>query len=388
MQKQVYADNAATTPVCDVALKEMLPFFTECYANPSAIYPPGYEVKSVTEQARKSIAVCLGARSNEIFFTSGGTESDNWVLRFALKRISKDKRHIITTMAEHSAVYKTALELQTQGYEVEFLPVDEHGAPAPEALEKAVRSDTALVSLMAANNEVGTLSDIKRLCEISHAKKAMFHTDAVQAVGHVPINVRELGADYLSLSAHKFGGPKGIGALYIRYGRVLPPMLCGGGQERGGRSGTTNTPGVVGMAAALKNATQNMQEETTRITALRDALIQGVLKISGARLTGHPTQRLPGLASFVFEGFGRPPLVRILGEEGVFASAGSACSAGSGDPSRVLLAMGVPNKLAHSSLRFSLGAQNTLEDVDYILEVLPRALERARKEEDFLKNVF
>ncbi|MDL2214034.1 aminotransferase class V-fold PLP-dependent enzyme [Clostridia bacterium OttesenSCG-928-O13] len=384
----VYADNAATTPVCPAALKAMMPYFSEQYGNPSAMYSFGAETKSDVENARKRIAKCLNARSNEVFYTSGGTEADNWALWGAAEKQKSRGGHIITTMAEHSAVYKTCQRMESLGYTVTYLPIDKDGQVSCEALENAMQDDTVLVSIMMANNEIGTIYPIKELCAIAHRHKALFHTDAVQAVGHIPVDVRELGVDMLSLSAHKFGGPKGMGALFIKMGLLLPPLLTGGGQERGLRSGTTNAPGAMGMAAALENACQNLGPNTEKVQALRDELIDGMLKIDGARLTGDAENRLPGIASFLFEGLEHPPLVATLGEAGIYASAGSSCSAGSGDPSRILLAMGYSGDVAMSSLRFSLGEQNTQEDVDYILAQMPLALEAVRAKGAHTKILF
>lgn len=387
-QKLVYADNAATAPLRAGALAAMLPYFQEKYANPSAMYPFAHGVKSDVENARKRVARCLNARPNEIYFTSGGTESDNWALWGAAEKRRGKGRHIVTAAAEHSAVYKTCLRMEEAGFEVTYLPVDGWGSVAPDRLREAIRPDTFLVSLMMANNEVGTLLPIGELCAVARERKSiLFHTDAVQAVGHLPVDVRALGVDLLSLSAHKFGGPKGVGALYIRMG-LLPAFMTGGGQERGQRSGTTNVPGVMGMAAALEEACAGMAESARRVAALRDRLIEGVLRLTGAVLTGSETDRLPGLASFVFEGLQRPPLIAELGAAGICASAGSSCSAGSGDPSRVLLAAGLPQELALSSVRFSLSEGNTEEDVDYILEQLPLALARVQQKDDHFRRVF
>lgn len=385
-ERLVYADNAATTPLREGALAAMLPYFSGQYANPSAMYPFAHKVKSDVENARKAIAKCLSARSNEIYFTSGGTESDNWALWGAAEK-RKNKRHIVTAMTEHSAVYKTCQRMEQLGFEVTYLPVDRKGSVSPEQVSAAVRPDTALVSVMMANNEIGTILPIKELSAAAHEKKALFHTDAVQAAGHIPVDVRELGVDLLSLSAHKFGGPKGVGVLYVKMG-LFPALITGGGQERGQRSGTTNVPGVMGMAAALQEACDTMEEAAEYVRALRDELIEGVLKLPWARLTGNETDRLPGLASFVFEGLERPPLVSELGEAGICASAGSSCSAGSGDPSRVLLAAGLSEEQALASLRFSLSEQNTRGDVAYILEQLPLAFARVREKDGHFRKVF
>lgn len=386
-KKLVYADNAATTPLRKSALEAMLPYFSQQYANPSAMYPFGHTAKSDVENARKRIAKCLNARSNEIYFTSGGTESDNWALWGAAEKRRSKGQHIVTAMGEHSAVYKTCQHMEQLGWQVTCLPVDREGRVSPEQLADAIRDDTVLVSIMMANNEIGTILPIGELCEVAHRRRVLFHTDAVQAVGHIPVDVRALGVDLLSLSAHKFGGPKGAGALFIRMG-LLPAFMTGGGQERGQRSGTTNVPGVIGMAAALEEACAAMEADVKHVAALRDRLIAGVLKLPGALLTGDAYERLPSSASFVFEGLERPPLIASLGEAGICASAGSSCSAGSGDPSRVLLAAGYPEGQALASVRFTLSEANKEEDVDYILEQLPLALQRVEEKNNHFRRVF
>lgn len=375
--KKVYADNAATTAMSDVALQTMLPFFKETFANPSATHSMGTEAKNAVEDARRTIARTIGARVNEIFFTAGGTESDNWALHGALELRQKKGRHIITTEIEHSAIYKTAKKLEQDGFEVTYLPVDQYGRVYPEQLDDAIRDDTILVSIMLANNEIGTILPIKELSAVARRRKVLFHTDAVQAVGHIPVNAQELGVDMLSISGHKFRGPKGIGALYVKLPMLVPPFLIGGGQEKGRRSGTANVPGIVGMGAALGDAAVHMDAHITHISALRNRLIDGVLKLPGAELTGDPINRLPGMASFIFKGFEGEPLVPLLSEAGICASSGSACSAGSGEPSRVLEAAGYSKKDAMSPLRFSLNEDNTVEDIDYILANLPAVLKKA-----------
>lgn len=380
-EKRIYADNAATTAVSDVAFEAMLPYFKEIYGNPSATHSCGTAAKRAVEDARKRVAESIGARVNEIYFTSGGTESDNWALLAAAGLRKKKGRHIITSVIEHNAVYNTVQELEKRGYQVTWLPVDAYGRVSPAQLEEAVREDTILISIMTANNEIGTLQPVRELAEIAGRHKILFHTDAVQAAGHIPMNVRELGVDLMSLSAHKFHGPKGVGALYISLRTALPPILYGGGQEKGRRSGTTNVPGIVGMAAALEDAVCHMDENVRKITALRDRLIKGVLSLPGAALTGHPTQRLPGLASFVFKDIKGGPLVAALDEAGVCASSGSACSAGSGEPSRVLKAAGIimAEDIA-APLRLSLSDYNTEEEIDEIIRRLPAALKKAASE--------
>ena len=370
----VYADHAATTAVTDTALAAMLPHFTRDYGNPSSLYRFAQESKTHLEQARAQVAACLNARPEEIYFTSGGTEADNWALRgvaelMALK--GKKTGHIITTAIEHHAILHTAQYLEKQGYEVTYLPVDGDGLVDPAAVEGAIRPDTILISVMAANNEIGTIQPIAEIGAIAKAHKVLFHTDAVQAVGHIPVDVEAWNVDLLSLSGHKFGGPKGIGALYMRKPLRLPALIQGGGQEKGRRSGTENVPGAAGMAAALKEAVDHLPEESARLAALRDKLIAGLSKLPYTRLTGHPAKRLPGTASFVFEGVEGEALLLHLDAKGICASSGSACSSASLDPSHVLLSIGLPHAIAHGSLRLSLGSDNTEADVDYILKEVP-----------------
>mgnify|MGYP005783723787 FL=1 len=378
----VYADHAATTAVTDTALAAMLPHFTRDYGNPSSLYRFAQEGKTHLEQARAQVAACLNARPEEIYFTSGGTEADNWALRgvaelMALK--GKKTGHIITTAIEHHAILHTAQYLEKQGYEVTYLPVDGDGLVDPAAVEGAIRPDTILISVMAANNEIGTIQPIAEIGAIAKAHKVLFHTDAVQAVGHIPVDVEAWNVDLLSLSGHKFGGPKGIGALYMRKPLRLPALIQGGGQEKGRRSGTENVPGAVGMAAALKEAVEHLPEESARLAALRDKLIAGLSKLPYTRLTGHPAKRLPGTASFVFEGVEGEALLLHLDDKGICASSGSACSSASLDPSHVLLSIGLPHAIAHGSLRLSLGSDNTEADVDYILKEVPAVVAYLRE---------
>ena len=378
----VYADHAATTAVTDTALAAMLPHFTRDYGNPSSLYRFAQEGKTHLEQARAQVAACLNARPEEIYFTSGGTEADNWALRgvaelMALK--GKKTGHIITTAIEHHAILHTAQYLEKQGYEVTYLPVDGDGLVDPAAVEGAIRPDTILISVMAANNEIGTIQPIAEIGAIAKAHKVLFHTDAVQAVGHIPVDVEAWNVDLLSLSGHKFGGPKGIGALYMKKPLRLPALIQGGGQEKGRRSGTENVPGAAGMAAALKEAVDHLLEESARLAALRDKLIAGLSKLPYTRLTGHPAKRLPGTASFVFEGVEGEALLLHLDAKGICASSGSACSSASLDPSHVLLSIGLPHAIAHGSLRLSLGSDNTEADVDYILKEVPAVVAYLRE---------
>ena len=381
-ERFIYADHAATTAVTDTALAAMLPHFTRDYGNPSSLYRFAQEGKTHLEEARAQVAACLNAKPEEIYFTSGGTEADNWALRgvaelMALK--GKKTGHIITSAIEHHAILHTAQYLEKQGYEVTYLPVDREGLVDPAAVEGAIRPDTILISIMAANNEIGTIQPIAEIGAIARAHKVLFHTDAVQAVGHIPVDVEGWNVDLLSLSGHKFGGPKGIGALYMRKPLRLPALIQGGGQEKGRRSGTENVPGAVGMAAALKEAVDRLPEESARLTALRDKLIAGLSKLPYTSLTGHPSKRLPGTASFVFEGVEGEALLLHLDAKGICASSGSACSSASLDPSHVLLSIGLPHAIAHGSLRLSLGPDNTEEEVDYILKEVPAVVAYLRE---------
>ena len=381
-EKFVYADHAATTAVTDTALAAMLPHFTRDYGNPSSLYRFAQEGKTHLEEARAQVAACLNAKPEEVYFTSGGTEADNWALRgvaelMALK--GKKTGHIITTAIEHHAILHTAQWLEKRGYEVTYLPVDGDGLVDPANLEQAIRPDTILISVMAANNEIGTIQPIAEIGAIARAHKVLFHTDAVQAVGHIPVDVEAWNVDLLSLSGHKFGGPKGIGALYMKKTLRLPALIQGGGQEKGRRSGTENVPGAVGMAAALKEAVDHLAQESARLSALRDKLIAGLSVLPYTRLTGHPVKRLPGTASFVFEGVEGEALLLHLDAKGICASSGSACSSASLDPSHVLLSIGLPHAIAHGSLRLSLGAENTEEDVDYILKEVPAVVAYLRE---------
>ena len=381
-EKFVYADHAATTAVTDTALAAMLPHFTRDYGNPSSLYRFAQEGKTHLEEARAQVAACLNAKPEEVYFTSGGTEADNWALRgvaelMALK--GKKTGHIITTAIEHHAILHTAQWLEKQGYEVTYLPVDGDGLVDPANLEQAIRPDTILISVMAANNEIGTIQPIAEIGAIARAHKVLFHTDAVQAVGHIPVDVEAWNVDLLSLSGHKFGGPKGIGALYMKKPLRLPALIQGCGQEKGRRSGTENVPGAVGMAAALKEAAGRLPQESVRLSSLRDKLIAGLSVLPYTRLTGHPVKRLPGTASFVFEGVEGEALLLHLDAKGICASSGSACSSASLDPSHVLLSIGLPHAIAHGSLRLSLGAENTEEDVDYILKEVPAVVAYLRE---------
>ena len=355
----------------------MLPYFTQSFGNPSSVHAAGREVATAVKAARADIAEVLGCRSDEVYFTSGGTEADNWVIKGCVARAIMQHKtpHIISTVFEHHAVLHT---LEKCGAQVTLLPVYENGIVHPDDLRRAMKENTCLVSVMFANNEIGTLQPIKELAEIAHEGGAVFHTDAVQAVGHLPIDVKALGVDALSFSAHKFGGPKGIGGLYVRNGVRLPNLLSGGQQERGRRSGTENTPGIIGTAKALTLAAQEMQENIAKVTKLRDKLIDGLLAIPYTRLNGDRDARLPGNVNVSIPYIEGESLLLWLDIEGICASSGSACTSASLDPSHVLLAIGLPHEIAHGSLRFSLSHTNTEEDIDYILEKLPPIVEKLR----------
>jgi cysteine desulfurase len=370
--RQVYADNAATTAVSPHALEVMTPYFCEIYGNPSSLHGFGQKAAAAIEAARGTMARHLGCDPRELYFTSGGTEADNWAVQNAARLgEKKGRKHLITTAFEHHALLHTMEQLEKQGFAVTYLDVHEDGLVRLEELAAAIRPDTALVSIMYANNEIGTVQPIKEIGQLCREKGVPFHTDAVQAAGHLPINVGEQAIDMLSLSAHKFHGPKGVGLLYCRRTIALSNLLYGGGQERGKRPGTENPAAIVGMAAAFDEACQGMSEEAPRLTALRDKLIAGLRAIDRSRLNGHPSKRLPNNVSFCFEGIEGESLLLSLDMKGIAASSGSACTSGSLDPSHVLLAIGLPHEIAHGSLRLSLSRYTTAEDIDYILRELP-----------------
>lgn len=372
MKRFVYADNAATTPVSQTVLNAMLPYYTEKYGNPSSLYAVGRESKKALEEARENVANHLGALPNEIFFTSGGSEADNWAIKGVAHELAKKgKKHIITSKFEHHAVLHTTEALEKEGFEVTYLEVYENGIVKPEDVEKAIREDTALVTIMYANNEIGTIQPISEIGAICKKHGVLFHTDAVQAVGNVKINVKEENIDLLSLSGHKLHAPKGVGALYVRRGIRLPNLISGGAQERGKRAGTENVAGIVALSVAMDEAYANLDERNARLIRMRDRLIEGASKIERSRLNGDAVKRLPGNFNMCFEGIEGESLLLKLDFAGICASSGSACTSGSLDPSHVLLAIGLPHEIAHGSLRISFSDQNTEEDVDYILEVLP-----------------
>ena len=375
----VYADNAATTPIDRRVLDKMLPFLTTEYGNASTLYQLGKSSHLALEEARKEIALTLNADPSEIFFTGGGSESDNMALRGAMKSPqAKGRKHMITSTIEHPAILRTAEALEKEGYKVTYLPVDSTGKVRLADLEAAITEDTALVSIMFANNEVGTINDIAEIGALCRGKGVLFHTDAVQAFGHVPVDVKAMNIDVLSLSGHKINAPKGVGAIYIRKGVMLTPVITGGGQEKGRRSGTENIAGIVGLGEAARLKREHLQQEMEYVGGLSRKLIDGVMQFPQTILTGHPTDRLPGTCSFCINAIEGESLVLLLDMHGICASTGSACSTGSLDPSHVLLGLGLPHEIAHGSLRLTLGAQNTEEDVDYILEKLKLVVERLR----------
>ena len=379
MSRKVYADNAATTAVAPQVLEAMLPFYKEVYGNPSSLYSLGQEAKKPLEEAREAVARCLGAQPREIYFTSCGTESDNWAIKGAAHAMKKKgKTHIITSAFEHHAVLHTCQALEKEGFTVTYLPVHKNGIVRPQELEAAITEETGLVTIMYANNEIGTLQPIPEIGAICKKHGVLFHTDAVQAVGNVPIDVKEQNIDMLSLSGHKLHAPKGVGALYIRSGVSIQNYMDGGAQERGKRGGTENVASIVGLAAAMERACATMEERRVKLTAMRDKLIDGLLKIPRCRLNGDRERRLPGNVSFCFQGVEGESLLLMLDLKGISASSGSACTSGSLDPSHVLLAIGLPHEVAHGSLRLSFGDYNTMEDVDYILETVPPIIERLR----------
>ena len=375
----IYVDNSATTPISKEVLDAMMPWLTEGYGNASSIYSKGREAGWALKGAREQIASILGAQPNEIYFTSGGSESDNWAIKGAAATMAKrGKKHIITSAFEHHAVLHSCAALEKQGFEVTYVPVHENGIVRVEDIEAAIRPDTGLVTIMYANNEIGTVQPIKEIGALCRKHKIWFHTDAVQAFGHVPINVEEQNIDMLSVSGHKIHTQKGVGLLYVKKGVVLPNLIDGGAQERGKRAGTENIAGIVGLAKAMEIASQNIEERGERTKVLRDKLIDNILKIDRPCLNGDREQRLPGNVNISIEGIEGESLLLSLDMYGICASSGSACTSGSLDPSHVLLAIGLCHEVAHGSLRISLSDENTMEDVDRILEVLPGIVERLR----------
>ena len=391
MEKRfVYADNAATTPLSVIAFNAMKPWLTEHYGNPSSLYRMGREAKEAINEARKVVGKCLNAAMpvnekndyapGEILFTGGGSQADNLAIRgFMHGPSSKGRKHIITSKIEHHAVLYTCEALEKEGYRVTYLNVDKEGHVDLEQLKNELSEDTALVSVMAANNEIGTIQPLKQISELAHSVGAKFHTDAVQAVGHMHIDVQEMGIDMLSLAGHKFRGPRGTGVLYVKNGIQLEPLVYGGGQERGLVSGTENTAGFIGLAAAMQDACEHLDEKMGYVKKLTDKLVKGIMEnIPYSHYTGDPVNRLPGTASFVFEAIEGEGLILRLDNAGVCGSTGSACSTGSLDPSHVLMAIGLPHEIAHGSLRLTLGEQNTEEDVDYVIETVTDVVKTLR----------
>ena len=378
--KRVYMDNAATTALRRDVLDAMMPYLTDIYGNPSSLHYFGQEAHKAVENARHQVASALNAEDNEIVFTGCGTEADNMALKGIAEKYQSKGKHIITSSVEHHAILHTCEYLEKHGFEVTYLPVDEYGMVKAEQVRDAIRSDTILVSIMFANNEVGTIMPIKEIGAVCREKGVLFHTDAVQAVGHVAIDVKAMNIDLLSLSAHKLHGPKGVGALYIRKGIVVPPLLHGGAQERRKRAGTENVAGIVGLGKAIEIACSDIEGTSKRICYLRDKLINGIeASIPEVKLNGHRTERLPGNVNFSIKYIEGESILLMLDINGIAASSGSACTSGSLDPSHVLLAMGMPHETAHGSLRLTLGDDTTEDDIDYVLEVLPEIVVKLRK---------
>ncbi|NLK21599.1 MAG: cysteine desulfurase NifS [Epulopiscium sp.] len=377
--QRIYFDHAATTSTRQEVVDAMIPYFTENFGNPSSIYEIARINKKALDESRDKIAKLLGADSREIFFTSGGTEADNWAIKGIAESYKDKGNHIITSTTEHHAVLHTCEYLQSKGYEVTYLPVDEFGRINPEDVRNAIKDTTILITIMYANNEIGTIQPIEEIGRVAKEKGVIFHTDGVQAVGHIPIDVKEANVDLLSLSGHKFHGPKGIGALYIRKGIKIKPLLHGGAQERGRRGGTENVPGIVGLAKALELSIKDMEKNNKKMLELRDTIIEGITeKVDHVKLNGHPIHRLPNNINFTFDFIEGESLLLLLDMKGIYGSSGSACTSGSLDPSHVLLAIGLPHERAHGSLRITIGGENTKEEVDYFLEVLPPIVQRLR----------
>ena len=391
MGKLIYLDNAATTKTAPEVVEAMLPYFTEHFGNPSSVYSVGSSNKEVITKQRETIAKALGAKTDEIYFTAGGSESDNWALKATAEAYESKGKHIITTKIEHHAILHTGEYLEKRGYEVTYLDVDENGIVSPEAVEAAIRPDTILISVMFANNEIGTIEPIKEIGEIAHKHGILFHTDAVQAFGQVPINVDEMNIDMLSSSGHKLNGPKGIGFLYIRKGVKIRSFVHGGAQERKRRAGTENVPGIVGYGAAAERAIRTMEERTAKEIQVRDHFIDRIMKeIPYVKLNGHPTKRLPNNVNVSFQFIEGESMLLMLDQNGICGSSGSACTSGSLDPSHVLLAIGLPHEIAHGSLRMTLSEETTMEDADFVVDKLKEIVSGLRAMsplyEDFIKK--
>lgn len=380
MGKYIYMDNASTTPVKKEVLDEMLPYFQENYGNPSSVYSLGSKSKNAVEISREKVAKAIAANPREIYFTAGGSEADNWAIKGIAYRNKEKGNHIITSKIEHQGVLNTCNYLEEKGFKVTYLNVDEYGLVNIDELKKAITEETILITIMFANNEIGTIQPIKEIGEIAKKKNIYFHTDAVQAIGNIEIDVDDLNIDLLSMSAHKFNGPKGIGALYIRSGVKIDPLIIGGGQERNRRAGTENVPGIVGMGKAIELAYENFEEKNEKLIKLRERLIKGIFdNIDYVRLNGHPTKRLPGNVNVCFEFIEGESLLLSLDMENIAGSSGSACTSGTLDPSHVLLAIGLPHEIAHGSLRLTLSEDNTEKEIDYVIEKLVEIVDRLRK---------
>lgn len=391
MDKYIYLDNAATTKVNPEVLQTMLPYFSEEYGNPSAIYTFASHAREAVEKSRATIAEALHARKEEIYFTNGGTESDNWALKATAEAYASKGKHIITSAIEHHAILHTCEYLEKKGFEITYLPVDENGVISLEELEKAIRPDTILVSIMAANNEIGTIEPLKEIGAITRKHGVLFHTDAVQAFAHIPLDVEEMNIDMLSASSHKIHGPKGTGFLYIRKGVKILSFIHGGAQERKRRAGTLNVPGIVGMAKAVELSMESLNENRKKVSELRDYLISRVeQEIPYTKVNGHRTDRLPNNANFCFRFIEGESLLILLDQNGIYGSSGSACTSGSLEPSHVLLAIGLPHEIAHGSLRLTLSEETTREEIDYTVDKLKEIVARLRKMsplyEDFIKR--
>ncbi|MDO4356269.1 MAG: cysteine desulfurase NifS [Clostridia bacterium] len=377
--KRIYMDNAATTRVTAPVAEVMLPYLTEVYGNPSSVHSFGRDARKALENARRQVAAALGAEPGEIYFTGCGTESDNWAVRGTAYAKKAKGKHIITSAVEHHAILHTCQQLEREGFEVTYVPVDEYGVISPEDVEKAIRPDTVLVTIMAANNEIGTIEPIEEIAKIAHAHGILFHTDAVQAIGSIHFDVKKMGIDMLSLSGHKFHAPKGIGVLYIRNGVHIQRFVQGGAQEKTQRAGTENMASIVGLGKAIEIATEQIDSHVAYLTKLRDHMIERLTtEIPYTRLNGHATQRLPGNVNVSIEYVEGESLLLSLDLKGIAASSGSACTSGSLDPSHVLLAIGLPHEIAHGSLRFSLSEDNTMEEIDYVVDELKPIVERLR----------
>ena len=375
---RVYLDNAATTAVRPEVIEEMMPYFTQYYGNASSVHMYGQEAKKGLDIARDRVAKALNAEPQEIIFTAGGTESDNTVLFGVAKKYANKGKHIITTTVEHHAILHSCEQLEKEGFRVTYLPVDEYGRVSAQQVRDAICDDTILVSIMFANNEIGTIMPIAEIGEVCNEKKVLFHTDAVQAVGHIPVDVKAMHIDMLSLSGHKFHGPKGVGVLYVKKGLKLPSLIVGGAQERTRRAGTENLPGIVGLGKAIELATAEMDKNAQKQIKLRDKLINGILEIPDTRLNGHPTDRLPNNVNISIRYIEGESILLCLDMEGIAASSGSACTSGSLDPSHVLLAIGLSHGVAHGSVRLTLSEYTTEEEVDYVIDVIKKTTKRLR----------